>query len=105
MILGGLVLLGVGILFSVFAVLIYRGKTDLIHAYHQTRVKDKIAYGRAMGRALGVMAISMLVVGVLTFWIGESALAWLCPVTASVGMTVGLVMILIIQKKYNQGLF
>ena len=105
MIAGGLVLLGVGLLFLIVAILVYRGKTELIHSYHQTRVKDKKAYGRAMGKALFVMAATMLLAAILTFFIGESAYAWICPVTVTTGFVIGLVMICIIQKKYNQGIF
>lgn len=105
MIAGSLILFLVGGLFLVLAIFIYRGKTKLIHDYHQTRVKDKKAYGRAMGKALSVMAASMLVGGVLALLIGEGPCAWLCPVTVSLGFLVGLVMIVIVQKKYNQGIF
>ena len=34
------VMLGSAVLFAVFSVLIYKGKTQLIHDYHQTRVTD-----------------------------------------------------------------
>ena len=32
------------------SIAIYRGKTNLIHDYHQTKVKDKTAYGKASSR-------------------------------------------------------
>ena len=31
------------------SIAIYKGKTDLIHDYHQTKVTDKAAYGKAFG--------------------------------------------------------
>ena len=103
--LGGVVLLAVGIMFSVFSVLIYNGKTELIHSYHQERVKDKKGYGRAMGRAIGVMALSQTVSGVLAFFEGGILLPIVMLVLLIAGHLTGLVMIFIIQKKYNQGLF
>ena len=39
-----------------FSIAIYRGRTDLIHFYHQTKVTDKAAYGKAFGKALLVVA-------------------------------------------------
>jgi len=105
MVLGAIVFLAVGLLFLVLAYLLYRGKTDLIHSYHQTRVKDKKAYGRAYAKAMGVMAFSMLTGGVLSFFVGEGAMSALIPAIVSAGLVIGLVMIVIIQKKYNQGLF
>jgi hypothetical protein len=55
---------------------IYKGKTDLIHDYHQTKVTDKAAYGRAFGRA-----------------------------TLFVGLFIGIAMIIAVQIKYNKGIF
>ena len=46
----------VAVLFAVVAIAIYRGKTELIHDYHQAKVKDKAAYGRAFGKAMAVIA-------------------------------------------------
>lgn len=31
----------------VISIKIYNGNTDLIHSYHQTKVTDKLAYGKA----------------------------------------------------------
>ena len=41
----------VAALFTVFGISIYKGKTDLIHDYHQTKVTDKSAYGKDFGKA------------------------------------------------------
>ena len=68
--------------FAVLAVKIYRGKTDLIMEHHQTRVTDLAAYGRAYGKALAVIAGALLA-----------------------GLGIGVAAILIVQKKYNNGLF
>lgn len=105
MIFGAIVLLAVGLLFLVFAILIYRGKTELIHSYHQTRVKDKKAYGRAFGKAMGVISAGLLAAGMLSFFVSEAVGEWLIPALLAAGMLVGFVMIFFIQKKYNQGLF
>ena len=54
-----------GIMFATGAVLlvlaakIAAGQVELIHDYHQTRVKDKVAYGKAFGKAMFAMAASM----------------------------------------------
>ena len=43
---------------------IYRGKTDLIHDYHQTKVTDPAAYGKAFGKAMFVVAMALFLSGI-----------------------------------------
>ena len=40
MLLYSILMFAVSALLIVFSILIYRGKTNLIHSYHQTKVKD-----------------------------------------------------------------
>ena len=87
-------------LFGVMAVRIYKGKTDLIHDYHQQKVTDKIAYGKAFGKAMALIAGAMAVSGMTAFmriWIALTALA--------VGLVAGIAAIICVQKKYNGGVF
>ena len=44
------------------SIAIYQGKTDLIHDYHQTKVTDKAAYGKAFGKAMLVVSIVLSVI-------------------------------------------
>lgn len=91
--------------FTVISVLIYRGRTELIHSYHQTRVRDKKAYGKAFGKALLVIAAALLVSGILGL-LGETGTVAMAAVSVlAVGTAVGLGCILAVQKKYNNGLF
>ena len=81
---------------------IYRGRTDLIHDYHQTKVTDRAAYGKAFGKALLVIAGTMLLSGI----IGLSE-RFAVPATAvlMIGLCIGVVCIVAVQKKYNKGVF
>ena len=54
----------VAVLFTVLGIAIYKGKTDLIHDYHQTKVTNKSAYGKAFGKAMLVIAAVMLLSGI-----------------------------------------
>ena len=90
----------VAILFGVLAVLIYRGRTELIHDYHQTKVQDKAAYGKAFGKAMAVISVAMLlsaVVALFTMWCAMAILF--------AGLVVGIAAIVRVQKKYNGGVF
>ncbi|MBO7275758.1 MAG: DUF3784 domain-containing protein, partial [Clostridia bacterium] len=77
------------------------GRTELIHSYHQQRVTDKSAYGRAMGRGLIVMGVFFSASGVITlFFRGERVMQWaMCAV--AVGLAAGLALIICAQIKYN----
>ena len=83
------------------SIAIYQGKTDLIHDYHQTKVADKTAYGKAFGKAMLVMAAALLLSGIIGL---------LCdPVVAVavlfIGLVSGIACIVAVQKKYNRGIF
>ena len=80
---------------------IYRGKTDLIHDYHQTKVTDKTAYGKAFGKAMLVLAAALLTSGIVGL-LSDPAFAVAVLV---VGLVIGIGWIVAVQKKYNQGVF
>ena len=85
----------------VIGALVYRGKTSLIHAYHQTHVQDKLAYGKAMGKALMGMSIPLLLAGITALF---TTSVW--PIfILLVGLAVALVPMFLVQKKYNGGVF
>ena len=86
-----------------FAVAIYIGKTNLIHSYHQSKVKDKIAYGKAFGRGMFVTALAPFVSGVIGLF-GESA-SMSAMVVLMVGLGLGIGLICAVQIKYNKGIF
>ena len=103
MILYTVIMIPVAILLTVMAVLIHRGKTELIHDYHRQRVTDKTAYGKAFGKAMGVIPVGMLLSGILALF-GES-LMWTAMAVLFGGIVVGVVGMILVQKKYNGGVF
>ena len=103
MILLAVILFAAALLFGVMALRISRGKTELIHDYHRTRVTDKAGYGKAFGRALWVMAIAMALAGGIAL-AGEKAV-WVAIAVLFLGLAVGIAAIFRVQKKYNGGVF
>lgn len=99
MILYAIILLLTAVLFGILAVRIYQGKTELIHEYHQKNVKDREGYGKAFGKALGFMAAAMAVSGMLAFAMLPAVIVLVA------GLTVGILMLIAVQKKYNGGVF
>jgi len=90
-------------LFGVLALLIYRGNTNLIHDYHQTKVTDKNAYGKAFGKAMAVMAVALALSASVSL-LGEKAM-WGALAVLLVGLAIGIAAIVRVQKKYNGGVF
>lgn len=103
MILYSIILFFVSLVFLILGIAICKGKTDLIHSYHQENVTDKKGYGRAFGKAMFVFAGAMLASGVVAL-LGEAfTVPAVCILLA--GLVAGFVCIGKVQKKYNGGLF
>ena len=100
-----LIVFSTGVLFVGLSVAIYKGKTDLIHDYHQTKVTDKAAYGKAFGKAMLVLAAAMLLSGIVGLLGDSDAIAMTAVAILVIGFCVGIGCIVAVQKKYNQGLF
>ena len=92
----------VAVLFTVLGIAIYKGKTDLIHDYHQTKVTNKSAYGKAFGKAMLVIATVMLLSGIIGLF---KNLIMLAVAILIIGLAVGIGCIVAVQKKYNKGIF
>ena len=84
---------------------IYQGKTSLIHDYHQTKVTDKAAYGKAFGRAMFVVSMALLFSGIISLFGDSEAIATIAVAVLSIGLFIGIAWIVAVQKKYNKGIF
>ncbi len=92
-------------LFVVIGVAIYRGKTGLIHDYHQTNVTDKAVYGKSFGKAMFVISASLLLSGIISLMGNSEKNALIAVAVLIAGLTVGFICIVQVQKKYNNGVF
>ncbi len=92
----------VSALFTVLGIAIYKGKTDLIHDYHQTKVTDKSAYGKAFGKAMLLIATVMLLSGIIGLF---EKLPILAVAILIIGFVLCIGCIVAVQKKYNKGVF
>ena len=99
MLLYSIIMFLVAVLFAVQGIAIYKGKTDLIHDYHQTKVTDKSAYGKAFGKAMLVIATVMLLSGIIGLF---KNLLMLAVAILIIGLVVGIGCIVAVQKKYNK---
>ena len=92
----------IAVLFTGLGIEIYRGKTDLIHDYHQTKVTDKVAYGKAFGKVMFVHATALLLSGIIGLF---ASLDILAVVVLIIGLFIGIGCIIAVQIKYNKGVF
>ena len=102
MLLYAIILFLTGALVAGLGLVIYRGKTDLIHSYHQTKVTDQAAYGKAFGKAMFVIAAAMVLSGLAGLADHTSLLA---VAVLMVGLAIGIGCIIAVQHKYNNGIF
>jgi len=84
---------------------IYRGKTGLIHDYHQTNVTDKAAYGKAFGKAMFVVSVSLLLSGIIGLFGASEAVAKMAVAVLMIGLFAGILWIVAVQMKFNKGIF
>ena len=87
------------------SIAIYQGKTSLIHDYHQTKVTDKAAYGKAFGKAMFVVSMALLLSGIIGLFGASEAIAMIAVAVLFVGLFIGIAWIVAVQKKYNKGVF
>ncbi len=100
-----LIMMIVACIFMVVTIMIYRGRTDLINAYHQERVKDKKTYGKAFAKALSIMPISMLISAIVSLISEDETIVFASLLILFTGLVVGLIKIYVVQKIHNQGIF
>ena len=89
----------------IMSIAIYQGKTSLIHDYHQTKVTDKAAYGKAFGKAMLVVSTALLLSGIIGLFGDTEIIATIAITVLFVGLFIGIVGIVVVQKKYNKGVF
>ena len=87
------------------SIAIYQGKTYLIHDYHQTKVTDKAAYGKAFGKAMFVVSAALLLSGIIGLFGASEAIAMIAVAVLFIGLFIGIAWIVAVQKKYNKGVF
>ena len=87
------------------SIAIYRGKTSLIHDYHQTKVTNKAAYGKAFGKAMLVISMALLLSGIIGLFGDTEIMATIALAVLFVGLFIGIAGIVAVQKKYNKGVF
>ena len=105
MILYSIIMFLVGLIFCGISIAIYCGKTNLIHDYHQTKVTDKSAYRKAFGKAMLVVSCSLLISGIISLFGNSKRIAIIAVATLFVGLVIGIACIIIVQNKYNKGIF
>lgn len=100
-----IIMFAVAILFLGLAAAIYRGNTNLIHDYHQTKIKesDKKAYGKAFSKGMLAIAVSLILSGAIALLGETTSLALISVGVLLVGLIISFIVIAKVQKKFNGG--
>ncbi len=102
-----IILLVVALLFLAVGIAIYRGKSKLIHDYHQENIKEseKPGYCRAFAKGMFVLAATLLISGIIPL-VGKEGSFFIASFILLVsGIIVSIIIFIKVQKKYNGGLF
>lgn len=97
-----IILFIVSVFFCVLSIAIYKGRTDLIHYYHQTNVIDKSAYGKSMGKSLLVLSITLLISGIVNLLGKTNGIKLISVIILFVGLIIGFICIIKTQIKFNK---
>ena len=89
----------------IISIAIYQGNTNLIHDYHQTKVTDKAAYGKAFGKAMFVVSTALLLSGIISLFGDSEGIAMIAVAVLFIGIFIGIAWIIAVQIKYNKGIF
>ncbi len=89
------------VLLMLLSIAIYKGKTNLIHSYHQTKVADKSAYGKASF----IVAMAPLLSGTIGLLGSSDMIAIIAVAVLIIGIVIGIGFIVAVQMKYNKGIF
>ena len=89
----------------IISIAIYKGKTNLIHDYHQTKVTDNAAYGKAFGKAMLVASLALLLSGIVGLFGDSEPVAMIAVAVLFVGLSIAIACIVVVQIKYNKGVF
>ena len=105
MVLYSLILFFAAVPMIIISISIYKGNTNLIHDYHQTKVTDKAAYAKAFGKALFVVSMALLLSGMIGLFGDSEVIAKIAVAVLFIGLFIGIALIVAVQKKYNKGIF
>ena len=86
------------VLFVVIGVAIYRGKTNLIHDYHQTNITDKSAYGKSFGKAMFIISTALLLSGIVSLLENSEKNTLIAVAVLIVGLIIGFICIFWCRK-------
>ena len=105
MLIYSVIMFSVSILLTTVSVSIYRGNINLIHDYHQTKVTDPQAYGKAFGKALLVIGFAPLLSGLISL-AGDSKPIVITAISVLFAVFgIGFICLWRVQRKYNNGIF
>jgi|SRR5690554_3149932 len=94
-----------GIIFIIVGVLIYFGRAELIHKYHQSKVKDKNGYSKAVGKGIISIGLTLIISGIISLFDKVNNIELISIALLMVGLIICFIILYKIQKKYNDGMF
>lgn len=107
MIIYTIIMFVVAMVFLLFGIAIHKGNTKLIHDYHQTKVTEsqKKEYGKAFSKGIFGMTISLILSGSVALLGDNASILGVVTSILVIGFVISLIILLRVQREFNQGLF
>lgn len=93
----------IGLVLIIIGIFNMKGNISMLHSYHRKRVKkeDVIPFGKKTGIGSIIIGITIILAGVFTIL----NYTHISNVVLSIGITIGITIILYAMFKYNKGIF
>lgn len=106
----GILLIVIGIGFTIIGILNRKGNISMLHFYHIKRVeeKDRIPLGKKVGLGMFFISFPMIISGILSifnYYFDKDIYTLIGTGIMLVGLSIGLVITLLAINKYNKGIF
>ena len=102
-----IIMFAAAVLFLAFGIAVYKGNTKLIHDYHQANIKEseRREYGRAFSKGMFAICATLLISGIIALFGEGGLILTVSLLVLAAGLTVSVIILVKVQKKYNGGLF
>lgn len=95
----------ISVVLIILGILFYKGNIQLMRKYHQRKVKDTLAYGKALGKAYFTMSISPFISGIVGLLGDTTIIIVIAVIIFFIGIIVGVCSFVNVQEKFTAGFF
>lgn len=102
-----IIMFAASMLFLVIGILVLRNNTNMIHDYHQTKIKESEIkqYNKSFAKGLFCIVFTLFLSGLIFLFNQSKTSLIISVIILFIGLIISFIVIGRIQKKYNGGVF